>query len=397
MKRKKKIPAPIMVTSRSYSLKSVYGAGLSRIRRLAPLAFTLFTLPAWAGFSISGKIGSGAAGTEIVLYRIDIDSNAKSEEGRISVAADGVFRRSFYGEPGLFSLDLPSGQALGLAIDQDQNVEIVADPNDATGYSVAGSPDTLDLRAYEDFRKDSLTRLVYPPRAQLNAAKENPNAPSGLMTRLAKAEVQGYTAHRRELNDFSIDRIGDSIVLYATSLRWDPDYRLKELQGKVDAFAEERSELAITASMQTRLQRFARTAIGSVSSPISGRSLDGKYYSLADFRGKYVLVDFWASWCVPCRVENRLYNQLLPKYADHPFAIFAVNLDDNRQIWEMASKRDRVVWPQISDSLGWQSPLAATYNVTALPMSFLMDPDGRIIYRNLRGEALETKLAELFE
>ncbi|MEC7907359.1 MAG: TlpA disulfide reductase family protein, partial [Verrucomicrobiota bacterium] len=112
---------------------------------------------------------------------------------------------------------------------------------------------------------------------------------------------------------------------------------------------------------------------------------------------KYVLVDFWASWCVPCRVENRLYNQLLPKYADHPFAIFAVNLDDSRQIWEMASKKDRVVWPQISDSLGWQSPLAAAYNVTALPMSFLMDPDGRIIGRNLRGEALEAKLAELLE
>ena len=155
--------------------------------------------------------------------------------------------------------------------------------------------------------------------------------------------------------------------------------------------------LAITTSMQTRLQRFARTAIGAVSSPISGRSLDGKSHALADFRGKYVLVDFWASWCVPCRVENRLYNQLLPKYVDHPFAIFAVNLDDSRQIWEMASKRDRVVWPQISDSLGWQSPLAAAYNVTALPMSFLMDPDGRIIGRNLRGEDLEAKLAELFE
>ena len=386
-----------MLQSRSSSFKSACRVALCHIRKLTPLAFIFFILPTWAGFTISGNIGSGAAGTELVLSRVDIDSNAKSEEGRISIAADGGFQRSFSGEPGIFSLDLPSGQALGLAIDQDQHVEIIADPNVTTGYSVAGSPDTVELQAYEAFRRDSLTRLVYPPRAQLNAAKENPNAPPELMTRLAKAEVQGYAAHRRELNDFSIDRIGDSIALYATSLRWDPDYRLQELQGKVDVFAEERSELAITASMQTRLQRFARTAIGAVGSPISGRSLDGKSHALADFRGKYVLVDFWASWCVPCRVENRLYNQLLPKYVDHPFAIFAVNLDDSRQIWEMASKRDRVVWPQISDSLGWQSPLAAAYNVTALPMSFLMDPDGRIIGRNLRGEDLEAKLAELFE
>ncbi|MEC7905819.1 MAG: hypothetical protein VYC82_01200, partial [Verrucomicrobiota bacterium] len=273
-----------MVQSRSYPLKSVSGAVISYIRRLTPLAFTLFALPVWAGFSISGNIGSGPAGTELALSRVDIDSNTRSEEGRISVAADGVFRQRFSGEPGLFSLDLPTGRVLGLAIDQNQNVEIVADPNDPTGYSVAGSPDTLDLRAYEAFRKDSLTRLVYPPRAQLNAAKENPSAPPELMTRLAKAEVQGYAAHRRELNDFSIDRIGDSIALYATSLRWDPDYRLLELQGKVDAFAEERSELAITASMHTRLERFARTALGAFGSPISGRSMDGESHSLADFR-----------------------------------------------------------------------------------------------------------------
>ena len=161
------------------------------------MAFIFFILPTWAGFTISGNIGSGAAGTELVLSRVDIDSNAKSEEGHISVAADGGFQQSFSGEPGLFSLDLPSGQALGLAIDQDQHVEIIADPNETTGYSVAGSPDTLELQAYEAFRRDSLTRLVYPPRAQLNAAKENPNVPSELMTRLAKAEVQGYAAHRR--------------------------------------------------------------------------------------------------------------------------------------------------------------------------------------------------------
>ena len=181
-----------MVPSRSYPLKSVSKAILSFIRRLTPFGFTLFTLPVWAGFSISGNIGSGVAGTELVLSRVDIDSNTKSEEGRISVAAGGVFCQNFSSEPGLFSLDLPSGRVLGLAIDQNQNVEIVAAPNGPTDYSVAGSPDTLDLRAYEAFRKDSLTRLVYPPRAQLKAAKENPSAPPELMTRLAKAEVQGY-------------------------------------------------------------------------------------------------------------------------------------------------------------------------------------------------------------
>ena len=383
-----------MVRSLSHRLKISLGVEAGGFFLAAFLVFATLAQPAWAGFTISGNIGSVAAGTELILSRVDIDSNAKSEEGRLLVATNGRFREVFSGEPGLFSLELPNGQTLGLAIDQDQSIGVNAHSN---SYSVTGSPDTIDLQAYEAFRKDSLNRLVYPPRAELNAAKEDPNAPPELMTRLAKAEVQGYAAHRRELNDFSIEQVGKTIALYATSLRWDPDYRLAELQAKVGAFAEIRPELAITSSMQSRLERFARTAIGAVGSPISGKSLDGQPYALSDFRGKYVLVDFWASWCVPCRVENRLYNKLLPKYADQPFAIFAVNLDDSRQIWEMASKRDRVVWPQISDSLGWKSPLAAAYNVNALPMSFLVDPDGRIIARNLRGEALESKLAELFE
>lgn len=361
------------------------------------LAACAFTLPAWAGFTISGNIGSGQGGRELVLFRVDIDSNGKQAEGRISVAANGSFSQEFSGEPGLFSLELPDGQTLGLAIDHDQDIAIHPDNAAPMGFAVNGSPDTLDLQAYEAFRKDSLHRLVYPSRAELNAAKENPNAPAELMTRLAKAEVQGYAAHRRELNDFTIEQIGNSVALYATSLRWDPDYRLEELRDQVDVFAKKRPELSVTKSMQTRLQRFGRTAIGAIGSPLSGQSLDGRQYALADFRGKYVLVDFWASWCVPCRVENRLYNQLLPKYSDQPFAIFSVNLDDSRQVWEMASKRDLVSWPQISDSLGLQSPLAAAYNVTALPMSFLMDPDGRIIARNLRGEELEAKLKELLE
>jgi len=361
-----------MVHSPSPTLKSPLVVLPNQLYPLLALALLAFTFPARAGFTISGNVGSGQYGGELALFRVDIDSNAKQEEGRISIAANGDFRQYFSGEPGLFSLEVPSGQTLGLAIDQDQDIGIHPDAAAPSGYLVTGSPDTLDLQAYEAFRRDSLHRLVYPPRAQLNAAKENTNAPAELMTRLAKAEVEGYAAHRRELNDFSIERIGNSVALYASSLRWDPDYRLAELREKVDAFAEKRPSLAVTESMQSRLPRFGRTAIGAIGSPLAGQALDGRQYALADFRGKYVLVDFWASWCVPCRVENRLYNKLLPEYAGQPFSIFGVNLDDSRQIWEMASKRDLVSWPQISDSMGWQSPLAAAYNVTALPMSFLI-------------------------
>jgi len=154
--------------------------------------------------------------------------------------------------------------------------------------------------------------------------------------------------------------------------------------------------LVITRSMQERIRLFFLTAVGARAAPLSGSDLDGKQYSLEDFQDKVVLVDFWASWCGPCRVENRHYPKLLEKYSKYGFEVFAINLDDTRAIWERASDQDGVTWPQVSDLKGLKSPMAKAYNVSALPMSFLLDTEGRIIGKNLRGKQLSEKLAELF-
>ncbi len=351
---------------------------------------------AHADFTISGVFSPANATAPLRLERENIEDKSRSVEGEIPLAANGAFHATFKGEPGLFSLLLPDQRRIALAIDDGQELHLHPDSNAPDGYTVSGSPDTDALRAYEAFRKDSLVRLVYPPRAALNAAKDRGDAPETLAP-LSKKEVDGYAAHRRELNDFTLNHVGTSIALYATSLRWDPDYRLVALDRTVAAFAKEHPDTAIAQRMRDRIHSFQKTALGAIAAPLSGQSLDGTTHTLEDFRGQFVLVDFWASWCVPCRVENRLYTKLLKEYADSDFAIFAVNLDDSRSAWGTATRRDRVTWPQISDSLGWNSPLAAAYNVSALPMSFLLDPEGRIIGRNLRGEALEDRLAELLQ
>ncbi|MCZ6673417.1 MAG: TlpA disulfide reductase family protein [Verrucomicrobia bacterium] len=289
----------------------------------------LLPVLAHAGFSVSGTLPQLAPGTQLQLLREDLDKRSQILEGEITVQADRSFDANFTGEPGVFSLELLNSQKIPLAIDWNQRISIATDLSTAIGYSVRGSKDTEVLHAYESFRKESLARLVYPPRAKLNQATAA-GASAEQLARLAQGEVDGYSTHRRELNDFTIEKAGTSIALYATSLRWDSDYRGDELQQLVDAFAKIHPDLAITRSMQERMRIFALTAVGATASPLSGQNLEGETLSLEDLRGKVVLVDFWASWCVPCRVENRHYPDLLEKYSSHGFEVFGVNLDDSR-------------------------------------------------------------------
>jgi thiol-disulfide isomerase/thioredoxin len=117
---------------------------------------------------------------------------------------------------------------------------------------------------------------------------------------------------------------------------------------------------------------------------------------LSSFRGKYVLLDFWASWCGPCRGENPNVVAAYEKFKDKNFTVLGVSLDNQKEAWQKAIKSDGLVWTQVTDLKGWNSPAVATYNVHAIPSNFLIDPNGKIIAHDLRGSALEEKLqAEL--
>ncbi len=122
---------------------------------------------------------------------------------------------------------------------------------------------------------------------------------------------------------------------------------------------------------------------------------DGKTLKLSSLKGKYVLIDFWASWCAPCRRENPNVVKMYEKYKDKGFEIFGVSLDKDRKRWEAAIEADGLTWPQVSDLAGWESAAAKKYGVTSIPHTVLLDKEGNIIATKLRGPSLEKKLAEL--
>lgn len=136
--------------------------------------------------------------------------------------------------------------------------------------------------------------------------------------------------------------------------------------------------------------------IGSQIVDFSETDTAGNKVKISSFRGKYVLIDFWASWCRPCRMENPNVVSAYDKYHQKNFTVLGVSLDQAKPAWINAIKMDGLKWTQVSDLHGWSSALATKFKITSIPQNILIDPKGIIIAKNLRGEALNQKLDELF-
>jgi thiol-disulfide isomerase/thioredoxin len=135
---------------------------------------------------------------------------------------------------------------------------------------------------------------------------------------------------------------------------------------------------------------------GTLAPDLKAPNPEGIEKSLSEMRGKYVLIDFWASWCGPCRRENPNVVRLYNKYKDKGFDILGVSLDNNKKRWVDAIAKDQLTWTHISDLKGWSSMLAKPYGVRGIPYTVLVDKEGRIIAKRLRGASLEAKLKQLF-
>ena len=140
-----------------------------------------------------------------------------------------------------------------------------------------------------------------------------------------------------------------------------------------------------------------RLAVGGQLPDFTANDPDGKKISLSDFKGKYVLVDFWASWCIPCRNEFPFLKKAYSKYKDKNFEIIGYSIDSEASVWVSAIENDDTPWVQVSHLLGYKDPVAVNYQINGVPANWLIAPDGKVIARNLRGEEVGKVLAKFIK
>ena len=155
--------------------------------------------------------------------------------------------------------------------------------------------------------------------------------------------------------------------------------------------------LAAAQSSLEDLDVLKTLAVGNEPVPFSVEGLDGKKITLADYKGKVVLLDFWATWCMPCKVEMPNVIRIHKKFNKKGFEIIGISLDNNKTAVEKYIKDNEMIWPQFFDGKGWQNTVAQQYRVRSIPSTYLIDKRGKIRFRSLRGKELEAAVEKLLK
>jgi peroxiredoxin len=152
-------------------------------------------------------------------------------------------------------------------------------------------------------------------------------------------------------------------------------------------------------TFKERIETSKKTGVGAYAMDFTQNDTLGKPVALSDFKGKYVLIDFWASWCGPCRAENPNVVKAFNEYKDKKFTVLGISLDQpgKQQAWLDAIHKDNLTWTHVSDLKFWDNAVAKQYGIRAIPQNLLIDQDGKIIAKNIRGEELNKKLAEVIK
>lgn len=346
--------------------------------------------------TIRGRVTYPQPG-DIVLSEVRKDSQ-KPYEDTIKLKFDHTFEKKIrITEPGYYKLDFYKRQFINIVLDKS-DLDITADANEPDGFfEIKGSPDqdlVLQLqKIVEDAQKSEAALAI---GNEFEGASREGNETKIMQLQKRYQEEIMFKAYDSAASLVRKAPVSLGLIyLLQNSSAFDKDRYFSLYLETSDRAKKEWPENLYSKEFVSYVDRLKKTAIGQPAPEISLPTPEGKVVSLSSFKGKYVLVDFWAKWCGPCRQENPNVVKAYKQFNGKGFEILGVSLDRVKQDWIAAIQEDGLVWTQVSDLKYFDCQAAKDYNIEGIPFSVLVDPNGVIIAKNLRGIDLQKKLEEV--
>lgn len=337
-------------------------------------------------FVIKGTV-EGGDGNAITLFNVD---NNKKEDAAV-IRNDQFELKGKANGLSVFAVSLKdSGFPIFVVSSGADTTTINTSMKTYPQANIAGNAQTMAMQEYQK-EFDPLVALAKKINSESSTLDENDVAAAASLRKQAEAFNQQMENTGIAFIQYHPEAVASVFVLMNEMHTMQP----QELLTLFNTLTDDIKNTRYGKIVQTNIQLMAATAVGADAPGFTMNNAKGEPVSLSSFRGKYVLVDFWASWCTYCRVENpnvvKAYNQ----FKNKNFTVLGVSLDNSREGWLTAIRQDDLPWTQVSDLQGWSNAAALLYHVYSIPANFLIGPQGKIIAKNLRGAELEDKLKQV--
>ena len=342
---------------------------------------------------ITGKIKNPIEQGEIILEKFEVGEVIPIST--VKADADGNFEISTdLSEAGFYRINVYGQQMETIILDKD-DLKVVADGQGGSEITVTGSKDARYMSELNTYMTGMGVR-VQDFNKRFLAAQRAGNQP--LMQDLGDEGMDLEDEKNDNLKRMAWTFENSLVSLLITDFIQDKSEHISFLDSLSVKLQEEIPNSSHVAMFVSNLDMFRPSvALGDIAPEITMDMPEGGSMNLSDLRGKYVLLDFWAAWCRPCRAENPNVVNMYNKYKSKGFEVFSVSLDRTKNAWVAAIEKDGLIWPShVSDLKYFQSEAAMNYKVNAIPFALLLDPEGRVIGKNLRGRQLQAKLASIF-